>query len=184
MMPIKQLFSQKSKQITALATVSNTILVFLAWGLCQIVLGFFKAKIAASSHQASILDLQFAYSAETAYSDFLDKYTIAARSYYLQAVCVDLIYPIVYSFFLAFLLSFSLKNTKLQHLNILPFAAAFFDYFENAGIVTLLASYPERLLLIASLTSFFGAMKWIAVFFTLLVLFGAFLWKIQRFLKK
>ena len=181
---MKAFLLKKSAQIAEFATLRNTFFVFLAWVLCQVILGWFTAKMQAQVPGISVLDLGFGYSAEAAYSDYLDKYTDIVRTLCLQAECVDLVYPCVYGLFFACLTTLVWKNTRFEYLNVVPFFATFFDYFENIGVFTLLLSLPSKLLLVASMTSVFGLIKWsFATVSTLAFLVGLVL-KLVKMIKK
>ena len=171
---------KKSAQITAFATPRNTLLVFVAWLLCQFILGWFTSKMQAEVPHISVLDLAFGYSAQAAYTDYLDKYTDTVRALCLQAECVDLVYPLVYGLFFACLLTFSTRNTRLARLNIIPFFATFFDYLENIGVFTLLLSLPTKLYGVATYTSIVGGIKWLFVAASLLILLGGLVAKLVR----
>ena len=175
---------KKSAQITAFATPKNTFFMFLAWVLCQVTLLWFSSKMQAEVPGISVLDLGFGYSAEAAYSEYLDKYTDIVRTLCLQAECVDLIYPFVYGLFFACLITLAWKNTKFEYLNIVPFFATLFDYCENIGVFTLLLSLPSKLLLVASMTSSFGLIKWaFATISTIIFLVGLILKLVEKFKK-
>jgi hypothetical protein len=167
-----------SIKITALATLRNTLIAAGIWLVFQVVLGYLSTQISNPPH---ILDLSLAYSPEAAYTDFLDTYTDAGRAFYKNAVLVDLFYPVAYAFLFGFLLSFALHNTRFTVCNLLPFFAAFFDYFENLGIFKMLASYPEKLYFWAAWSSVFGGIKWsfIALSVAFMLFFG-----IKKILKR
>lgn len=103
------------------------------------------------------LDARFFYTPQAAFS------TIAsyedARSFWIGVyLSWDIINPILYGLILSLLLSWTLQRSfkaesRLRRLNLLPLVAAFFDLLENASIVTLLATFPARLTLIAWLST-------------------------------
>ena len=162
-----------SLKISAFANRRNTIVTIVLFLLCQILLGKIGSQI---SQPLRILDCAFAYSPDTAYNDYISKYSDAAREAYKIAVGIDMFYPLIYATLLAFLLSFVLKNTRFYTLNLLPFFASFFDYFENTGIFIMLVTYPEKCYFWAIVASIFGATKWICVA-TSIVLYFTFLFK-------
>jgi hypothetical protein len=165
-----------SIKIAALATLRNTIGSVVLFLVCQILLAQAGKQISEPLH---ILDFAFAYSPDTAYNEYLSQYSDAAREAYKIAVGVDMFYPIAYATLMAFIMSFVLKNTPFYTLNLLPFFAAFFDYFENTGIFIMLCAYPEKCYFWAIWASIFGAIKWICVAFSILICF-VFLYKNKR----
>jgi hypothetical protein len=47
------------------------------------------------------------------------------------------------------------RYKPFPYVNILPFVALIFDYLENITIVTMLKSYPDQSIVVASLCEFF-----------------------------
>ena len=61
----------------------------------------------------------------------------------------------------------------LRNLSLVPFATAVFDLLENAGIVAMLALYPQQVPVLARAASLFTTLKWVfLIFTTVLVLVG------------
>lgn len=114
-----------------------------------------------------VLDLKFGFTADEAYN-MLTAYGEEGRKYYLFAEAViDIIYPIIYTITNILLLSYVFKrgfaaNSFIQQLNIFPILATIGDFAENAGIIAMLNTFPERADGAASLASSAGMFKWVA----------------------
>lgn len=117
------------------------------------------------------LDLQFSYSPEKAYQ-LLAQYSVQElKMYRILELTGDVIYPIVYGFFLSLLIFKFRKNSLLV---LIPLLAIVADLFENTGIVILISSLPKQLNTVASITSIFSSLKWslIVISILLIVIFG------------
>lgn len=134
------------------------------------------------------LDLEFFFTADRAY-ELIGTYNEALRNFYIPfELTADIIYPILYGLYLALLISFLLKinfqdidNQSIRFLNLLPLGASLFDFFENFGIVILVANHQTRLDTLANLTGIIGGIKWIFAllsFLVLLILFSS--WLIRK----
>lgn len=114
-----------------------------------------------------VLDLKFGFTADEAYN-MLTAYGEEGRKYYLFAEAViDIIYPIIYTITNVFLLSYVFKrgfapDSFIQQLNIFPILATIGDFVENAGIISMLNAFPERVDAAASFASSAGMFKWVA----------------------
>lgn len=105
------------------------------------------------------------------------EYGEEARAYYATVEStIDVIYPIVYAFLFGIILTMVYRKKRYKpfpYVNILPFAALIFDYLENITIVTMLKSYPEQSMTIASLCEFFKLGKWLTFGITIvLIIYG------------
>ncbi len=144
-----------------------------------------KRKSVAPEAQP-ILDLQYAYSPEEAYSA-LDSFGENGRNQYLKSVFLidtayPLIYGITYSLLLIFLLKIVFPNRKnLHRWGILPIAVSILDVLENTGIVLLLATYPVRHDGIALATSVFTTLKWtLAILLIIFLIVLSLVWILRR----
>lgn len=106
------------------------------------------------------------------------------RRYYIQSrLTFDVIWPLVYGFFLwtgiAFwggLLNLSYKNRLLW----LPLLSVAFDYLENIGASVVMFFYPTQVVLLPKVVPFFTLLKWFTIstcFFLLFILIGVYLYK-------
>jgi hypothetical protein len=123
------------------------------------------------------LDLQLYYSPEKAY-ELLNAYNETERFYYIIAeTTLDVIYPLVYAMLFSFILFMLHKDIRIAKF---PFLITILDYFENAGIVTMLISYPNELHGVARITGLFTTLKWTALTITVMLV----LWGLLKKLKK
>lgn len=113
-----------------------------------------------------LLDLQFAYTPQEAYQLIENYGETVRKSYIIGELTIDLIYPIIYSLLLSFIIFFIYKHQKIA---LFPFLILITDYLENFGIVTLLYNYPQKLIIVAWITSFFSTLKWILILSSILI---------------
>lgn len=101
-------------------------------------------------------------------------YGPAARSFYVRTeLTTDLIYPVVYSFLFAVILTMLFHYRPNRWVALLPFVSLVFDYLENAAIVTLLTNYPVQSMTVAVLCEVFKLIKWLSFGMTIgLILYG------------
>lgn len=75
-------------------------------------------------------------------------YGPAARAYYTRIeLTVDVVYPLVYSFLFAVILTLLFRNRLYKpfaRVTLLPFVSGLFDLLENVAIVGLLTGYPAQ----------------------------------------
>ena len=109
----------------------------------------------------------------------LDALGVAGRAFDLtRIVPLDLVFPFTYALFLSAAISWVLtrwlpKESPWIGLNLLPVIAGTADYCENAGVITLLLTYPARLDPIAVFTSTMYVIKFAFSAFSYLALFIA-----------
>jgi hypothetical protein len=135
------------------------------------------------------LDSQLFYTPEEAYST-VASYGDASRFWIAIYLTWDVVNPILYtlviSLFIAWLLQRSFKpGSKLQYLNVLPLGAGLFDLLENLSIVTMLASYPAKLTMVAWLSTVctISKMSFLGVS-VLLILIGVVIAAVNKFKKQ
>jgi hypothetical protein len=129
------------------------------------------------SGDAGSPDLSLFYSSSDIYK-MAEQFGDAGRRAYVQArFSFDLIFPIVYGFFLITSISWlfgKLTNdtSRLQMLNLIPAAGVLFDFFENISASIVINRFPESSPIFAAFTPFFTFIKWAFVggsFFILLI---------------
>ncbi len=138
-------------------------------------------KKMGQGEQADVLDIHFGFTSSEA-SEVLDKMGEQGRGIYqITELVVDSLYPILYTFFLIFLLSLLVKkvpfrDTRLSLLNLFPLLTTLFDFSENTGIVTLINQFPTLSPTTVLFTSLANMGKWgTAIITVLLILAGTFL---------
>ena len=92
---MKELLFSLSHKIGQFATTRNILILLACWIGFQVILANASAFIQAESQGTNVIDLAlpFSFSAEEAYSNYMDKYSPAARAFYLKVECLDLLYP-------------------------------------------------------------------------------------------
>jgi len=134
------------------------------------------------------LDLMFGFTACEAFSHLQQLGEQGRKGYLITLIFADTLYPLVYSTLLALIISAVINrmNTlkpEWKVINLIPYIAAFFDLLENAGIMTMLISFPEKTSLAAWLASFAGMLKWSFVAISVIVAAGGIL-RLLLFSKK
>ena len=91
-------------------------------------------------------------------------YTDAARAFYARTeMTTDLVYPMVYAFLFGIILTMLFNGQSMVRAQLLPFLSMLFDYAENICIVSLLYSYPQQSLYLATFCEIFKMLKWISL---------------------
>lgn len=169
-----------SQKFHAWTTGWRVLLLLVADGLMAGYVMPLAAGIMAFAANASVLplDLMFFFTPAEAFA-MIEKYGEAGRDVYMKIeLTADIVYPIVYTLFFGFLLSWLFQRgfkpgSKMQKYNVTPVGAFFFDILENAGIVTMLSMYPSQPAAMAWLTMVFGSLKWLFAFASIgLILYG------------
>ena len=113
-------------------------------------------------------DLSFYYSAADLYH-MAEAYGEAGRSEYIRVrFTFDLMWPLVYTFFLAtaiswiFARAFS-EQSKWQLANLAPVLGMLFDYLENIATSLVMLRYPAQTLVVDWLAGIFTGLKWIFI---------------------
>ncbi len=127
-------------------------------------------------------DMSFFYSSEDL-TRIAEAYGGSGRIAYVQArFTFDLIWPIVYAFFLVTTISWTIqrafpRSSAIRRGNLLPLAAALFDYLENISTSIVMLRYPQPTPLLGNLAPLFTLLKWILIMggFGLLLLAGVLL---------
>jgi hypothetical protein len=138
-------------------------LVFAYVG-CISYLSAADKRITALSGGLGVPDLLHGFTADELHARF-DAFGDEGRAIYLRAELVDLLYPLAYGFFFAFLIALAARrvlrdDSPWRLLCLLPLAATFLDYLENTCFFTLLLRWPTRLDTVARLASAFNIGKW------------------------
>ena len=149
--------------------ITLTIVFFIFLGLMNgNVIG--TAKLNSITGGAGILDANFGYSPDKAYS-VLENQGTEGRQFYTNMLYFDFVFPFVYMMFGVITIGFLLKlcHIKTRRLNLLllaPVLAAICDWTENIFILLMIGKFPAKLALTAHLASTFTVMKiiFIAVF--------------------
>ena len=130
-------------------------------------------------------DLSFYYSAADLYR-MAEDYGEQGRAEYIRVrFTFDLVWPLVYTFFLAttiswvFARAFS-EGSKWRLANLIPVMGMLFDYLENMATSLVMWRYPAQTPVVDWLAGVFTGLKWILIggsFILLLVGAGLAIWK-------
>jgi hypothetical protein len=126
------------------------------------------AQAETYSKDAGSPDTSFFYSADDLYR-MADAYGEMGRAAYVRVrFTFDVIWPLVYLFFLGTTLSWSLtralpEGNRWRMLNLFPVLGWLFDLLENIGASIVMLNYPTHTPILDTLTPIFTAVKWIFV---------------------
>ena len=121
-------------------------------------------------------DTSFFYTPEELYQ-MADDYGQEGRKAYIRSRWTfDLVFPLVYVFFLAVGISWFYRfsthwNPFWKFGNLLPVLGGVFDYLENGAATLVMYIYPTRLAGLSQLTVFFTITKWGLIFLSFLAYF-------------
>ena len=120
-------------------------------------------------------DTSLYYSADQLYR-MAETYGPDGRQAYIQArFTFDLIWPLVYTFFLLTALSYLGRlafpaGSSWRLVNLLPLVGVLFDYLENIATSLVMARYPLATPVVAELAGVFTLLKWLFIGLSFLVL--------------
>ena len=102
------------------------------------------------------------------------------RAYIRTRFTFDLIFPLVYGFFLVTAISWASRHffpsrPALGLTNLIPLAGVLFDYLENISTSLVMGAFPSRLPAVPILAPAFTLLKWLWLGLSFLVLLGIFL---------
>jgi hypothetical protein len=164
------------RKSTSIVTVSTTILflVFTATILPD------QSKQARTLSGDTSPDISFFITTEELY-EIAESYGEDGRAAYIRArFTFDLIWPIVYTSFLASGISWSfirssLSNTKFQKANLIPVVGMLLDYLENISASIVMLRYPSRTPFFHIAAVIATPLKWVFVGGSFLILVIGFL---------
>ena len=173
-----------SRRIYSLSDIRVLVLSLVIFmGMIVFVLPVQSSQLPGDSPDLSII-----YTVEDLYN-IAENYGDEGRAKYIQArVTFDVIWPIVYSAFLASGISWSFphgswSNSRWRYANILPVIALLFDYLENGATIAVMYRYPLRTPVIDIAATVFTPLKWFSLglsFILLLIGLGKALWNRYR----
>ena len=154
------------------------VLLVLFLVLFLVVFPMVSAQLALYSGGQHMIDMETGYTAGQVYQ-MISAYGEQGRSLHLTTtLTADLLYPLDYSLLFALLIIVTFLEAfpagrLVRRLCLVPFATAAFDLLENAGIVAMLALYPQQIPFLAQAANLFTTLKWaFLVFSIVLVLVG------------
>jgi hypothetical protein len=162
---------------------ASAFVIFLLF--TALVLPRQSAMAEATSGGADAPDTSLYYTPEDLYR-MAEAYGEDGRAAYIRArFTFDVIWPLVYLFFLATSISWicsKLESVKRWHrrANLVPLVGAIFDYMENVFASTVMWRYPLRTALVDILAPISTLLKWVfigASFLLLIVGFALGIWR-------
>ncbi len=142
------------------------VLVFIAF--IALVLPAESAKAAAASGGVESPDTSFFYSPADLYR-MAEEFGEAGRAAYVRArFSFDIIWPLVYSFFLLTATSWAARkavptDSRWRLLNLAPLPPLLFDYLENVSAALVMARYPRTTAVFDWLAPAATILKWITL---------------------
>jgi hypothetical protein len=138
--------------------------LFLAYAGLVAALTAAEGRIKEHSAGLGVPDLLHGFTAAELYAR-LEAFGPEGRRIYAFAELVDMIYPLVYATFFAFLLALAARRlfaagSRWAAVCVLPYGAMVSDYLENACFFTVLGAWPARLDAVATLGGVFNLVKW------------------------
>ncbi|MFZ4544262.1 MAG: hypothetical protein ACOYOA_09455 [Saprospiraceae bacterium] len=123
-----------------------------------------EAKInELSGKTIGVIDLTFGFNPQKTL-DLVEGYTDAARAYYAQTeMTTDVAYPMVYAFLFSIIITMLFRGQSMVRAQMLPFLTMLFDYAENICIVSLLNTYPQQSIYLATFCEIFKMLKWVSL---------------------
>jgi len=155
---------------------------------------FFLFSILVLPEQAAEVDvrspdLSLFYSSGDLY-DIADALGESGRIKYIHTrFSFDVIFPLIYSFFLTTALSEIFKhlltlNNPLRVINLLPILGMGFDILENISASLVMYLYPYRIDFVATMTSFFTLLKWISLSLSFVFILVGLFWLLSKLIIK
>jgi hypothetical protein len=151
------------------------LVVFLLFA--GLVLPGQAASAETYSGNAGSPDLSFYYSEQDLYH-MAEVYGEQGRGAYVRArFTFDLIWPLVYTFFLCTAISWVYAsaftaNSLWRAANLVPALAMLLDYLENLSTSLVMLRYPHPTIVVGSLAPLFTMLKWILVIGSVGLLFA------------
>jgi ABC-type dipeptide/oligopeptide/nickel transport system permease component len=142
------------------------LVVFLAF--TALVLPGQSAQAREASGGAGTPDLSFVYSPADLYR-MAEAYGSQGRADYIRArFSFDLVWPLVYTFFLATSISWSMSkafpaSSRWQLVNLVPLLGLLLDYLENLASSLVVARYPATTPVVDLLAPVFTLTKWLTL---------------------
>ena len=158
----------------SIAEYSKTRLVLISFLIFMGTVIFILPAQSTDSPRESP-DLSIFYTIDDLYR-IAESYGEDGRTEYIQArLTFDVIWPLVYTFFLASSISWSFikgfgENSRWLYTNLLPIAGLLLDYLENVAAVIVMWNYPARTPVIDFAATVFTPLKWMSLGFSFLLL--------------
>ena len=172
--------------------VSNTwvaisaLIVFLLFS--TLVLPRQTSQTEEYSGDARSPDLSIFYTPDLLY-EMAESYGEQGRNEYVNArFTFDLVWPLIYTFFLTTAISWVFARVftqqyRILQANLLPIFAMLFDLLENISTSLVMVLYPDEVILIAWVAPIFTSTKWLLVASSILALIAGCAYGIWKWLR-
>ena len=179
----ERILDRVSDRITAITTGPRALVTLIAFFILGYLINgrpFGIAELKSITGGIGILDMEFLYSPEQAYTH-LAAMGEAGRAFELTHIIpLDLILPAVYALAYALVITWLLHRwlpaeSGWHRLNVVPLIGGICDYCENFGIIAMLLAWPAQLPDIARFTMVAGSCKFAASALAFTIIFGALL---------
>ncbi|MGD7044411.1 hypothetical protein [Jeotgalibacillus proteolyticus] len=149
----------------------NLIILLLGIGIfaffIAVVLPAESERSEETSGSSRSPDTGFLYSSQELYS-IADEYGDEGRTAYIRSrFTFDIIWPLVYTFFLTAAITFFMRpvsSVGLKTLNLLPTAGMLFDFLENMAASLVMYRFPSSTPIVAQITPIFTLIKWLCIY--------------------
>ena len=134
-------------------------------------------------------DMSFFYSPSELYR-MAESYGEQGREAYVRArFTFDLIWPLVYTLFLATAISWVFgkafaPDSRWQRANLVPLLGALFDYLENLSTSLVMMRFPAQTVVVDLLAPLFTALKWGFLGASFVLLLGGMIVAVWRWLRR
>ena len=134
-------------------------------------------------------DMSFFYSPSELYR-MAESYGEQGREAYVRArFTFDLIWPLVYTLFLATAISWVFgkafaPDSRWQRANLVPLLGALFDYLENLSTSLVMMRFPAQTAVVDLLAPLFTALQWGFLGASFLLLLGGMIVAVWRWLRR
>lgn len=152
------------------------LVVFLLFNI--LVLPGVAAKAEAEHGAIGSPDLSFYYSVDDLYR-MAEAYGEEGRQSYVRArFTFDLVWPLVYTFFLITALSWVTRKAFAEGshwllANLVPLLAVLFDFLENLSTSVVMLRYPAQTSVLDGMATVFTMVKWIFVTLSFVLLLAS-----------
>jgi len=169
-------------RVTTLPVVVAAVLIFVFF--MAVILPQMSGQLAAITGVDVTPDTSFIYTARDLYA-MAEAYGPDGREYYIYSrFTFDLVWPAAYLFFLAATITYLFRTlpekSPWRLINLLPFAGALLDLFENSAASLVMFRYPAETALIAHLAPLFTFLKWLFIGFSFVALAAGLVLKLVR----
>ena len=170
---------------TGWVTLSALIIFFL---FSALVLPQQAMRAEKETGSAASPDMSFFYSPGELYG-MAESYGEQGREAYVRArFTFDLIWPLVYTLFLATAISWVFgrafaPDSRWQRANLVPLLGALFDYLENLSTSLVMLRYPDQTAVVDLLAPLFTALKWGFLGASFVLLVGGIVVAVWRWMK-